>query len=189
VYPDTTLTVARERRAAARELLASNIDPAVDRQVKSAQKIIDEATFKTVALEWIEDGKGEWSEDKSSRLKRYTEKYLFPPIGEKPLVSIETPELYQMLKGVSLYSAYTKEDSCIPDYLHYGNGNNLQISKEDLVAKAATVNCIIRNFLDIASDGIIVEPSFPEIDGIHNLTSTIYHALAQNVYRGEKVKL
>jgi hypothetical protein len=83
-------------------------------------------------------------------------------------------------------STPTKEDSCIPVYLHYGNGN--KIYTEDLVAKAATVNCIFKGFHDIASSGTKCELSFPEIAGIHDLTSTIYHALAQNVYREESAK-
>lgn len=104
-YPETTLTLARDRRKTARELLAAGIDPAVDKLEKAAQKLIDEATFQAVATEWMQDcGK---SEDQVSRVKRYSEKYLFPAIGGKPLVNIETPELYHLLKGVSLHSAYT----------------------------------------------------------------------------------
>lgn len=107
IYPETTLTLARDRRTAARELLALGVDPAVDKLEKAAQRRIDEATFQTVALDWIADGKTEWTEDQTARVKRYSEKYLFPAIGDKPLVNIETPELYQLLKGVSLHSAYT----------------------------------------------------------------------------------
>lgn len=106
-YPETTLTLARDRRAAARELLAAGIDPAVDKQEKAAKRLLNEATFQTVALEWLANC--DKSKDHVDRMQRYAEKYLFPAIGGKPLVSIETPELYQLCKGVSLHSAYTAQ--------------------------------------------------------------------------------
>lgn len=68
-YPEVPLTAARDKRTAARELVAADIDPSVDKQQKAAQKLIDEETFRTVALEWHEACKCDWSEDHAGRVK------------------------------------------------------------------------------------------------------------------------
>ena len=54
VYPDVSLSTARERRDNARRLLADEVDPsAVRRQGKLANIQSAESSFENVALEWF----------------------------------------------------------------------------------------------------------------------------------------
>src|SRR5262249_10341426 len=48
-FPDVTLAKARERRDAARKLIADNADPAI---AKQAEKSAGGDTFRVLALEW-----------------------------------------------------------------------------------------------------------------------------------------
>ena len=55
VYPDTSLALARSKRADARKLLANNLDPSIEkRQIKEAIKAENENSFGKVALRWLE---------------------------------------------------------------------------------------------------------------------------------------
>ena len=74
----------------------------------------------------------------------------------------------------------------LPDTLHYGMG--LKIDIEDLVAKAALLNEIVGGFLNDASHFKVREPiSYPLARSLQDLSSTIYNALAQNVYTEEDI--
>ncbi len=54
VYPDVSLLLARERREAARKLLATGIDPGENRKViKKAKLEGSENSFEVVAHEWL----------------------------------------------------------------------------------------------------------------------------------------
>lgn len=54
VYPTVTLRDAREKRDAARKLLANAIDPSVERRIQKASRIERAAnSFETVAREWF----------------------------------------------------------------------------------------------------------------------------------------
>ncbi len=55
VYPEVSLAEAREKRDQAKKLIASGIDPSVDkRQKQIAQKIALENSFEALAREWHE---------------------------------------------------------------------------------------------------------------------------------------
>lgn len=79
-------------------------------------------------------------------------------------------------------------DVKFPHTLEYGQG--LSITAEDLVAKAALLNSILGGQLnEAARNNRHREPlTFPELNGLYGLASTIYYALAENVYREEVEK-
>ena len=55
VFPDTTLAMARSKRAEARTLLASDQDPSVaKRKAKANAKQTHDNTFQSVAQKWLE---------------------------------------------------------------------------------------------------------------------------------------
>src|SRR5688572_3173440 len=60
VYPDVPLKRAREKRDDARRLVADGIDPAAKRR---EQRRANACTFEAVALEWLEQRAGTWSEE------------------------------------------------------------------------------------------------------------------------------
>ena len=102
VYPEVSLAHARERRDAARKLLATGADPMArrkaDRQIKEQA---DENTFEAVARAWW----AHWSSGKSPRhagyLIRRLEADIFPVIGARPIDSLQAPELVALVKGIA----------------------------------------------------------------------------------------
>ncbi|HLI03797.1 MAG TPA: integrase arm-type DNA-binding domain-containing protein [Terracidiphilus sp.] len=96
-YPDVSLSLARERHAAARKLLASGVDPMAERK---AEKAKEENTFQSVQSRWLEH----WRQGKSPRhvdyVKRRMEADILPCLGARPIALIEAPELVAMVKAI-----------------------------------------------------------------------------------------
>lgn len=101
-YPAVSLSAARKRRDDAKELLAQDTDPGAEKKAKKAAAVAEASnTFKAVAKEWFEEKKPEWSDSHTVHVERWLEKYLYPAIGDRPITSLETSELVQILKQVS----------------------------------------------------------------------------------------
>jgi Arm DNA-binding domain len=107
VYPEVSLVDARQRRDDARKLLANGADPSEAKKIQKAIETARSETFKTVALEWYDQKKGDWSKNHGERLKRRMEMDLFPFIGDKPIADIRTPELVNLLQRVALRTLET----------------------------------------------------------------------------------
>jgi integrase len=95
-YPDVSLSLARERRDAARRLLAVGVDPASKRREEKAAKA---ATFRLVAAEFLEGRRGHWTEAHHARVKARIERF-FSVIGDRPVCTIAAPDLLPVLKGL-----------------------------------------------------------------------------------------
>ena len=100
-YPEVTLAQARERRDAARKLLASGVDPMAQRKAdKTAKQSANANTFEAVARQWW----GGWSPARSPRHADYVirrlEADVFPAIGRRPIAEIEAPELVALVKAI-----------------------------------------------------------------------------------------
>jgi integrase len=101
VYPEVALKDARKARDAARELLASGIDPGDDRrQVKLAKSLSTTNSFEAVALEWLEKQKATWSANYSTKSLLLLQNHLLPWLGHRPILEITPPELLAVLKRV-----------------------------------------------------------------------------------------
>ena len=96
-YPDVSLSLARERHAEARKLLATGTDPMAERK---AEKAAAEDSFQSVAHVWLEH----WQDGKSPRhaayVKRRMEADILPCLGARPIAAIEAPELVAMTKAI-----------------------------------------------------------------------------------------
>jgi hypothetical protein len=74
VYPDVTLLDAREKRDAARKLLANGADPgAVKKAQKAATIALTESSFEIVAREWFVKHAPGWADTHSSKVIRRLE--------------------------------------------------------------------------------------------------------------------
>src|ERR1017187_4170470 len=61
-YPETTLAMARKRHLEARELVAVGEDPGeAKRKAKRLVSIKAENTFQSIAREWLEQNRNQWS--------------------------------------------------------------------------------------------------------------------------------
>jgi integrase len=117
VYPDVGLKDARDRRDAARKLVANDIDPGVNRKaVKSAKTERAANSFEVVAREWYAKNLPTWAATHSNKIIRRFEMYVFPWLGGRPVAEITAPELLTAARRVAdtgaLESAHRVLQTC-----------------------------------------------------------------------------
>jgi len=100
VYPDVGLKDARDRREAARRLLAEGIDPSQARQDEKAAAAADTVTFEKTAREWYEKFRPGWRDTHARIVLQRLEKNIFPAIGTRPVQDIQPPELLRAIRMV-----------------------------------------------------------------------------------------
>jgi len=101
VYPDVSLKQARERRDAARKLLAEGIDPGSQRQADKAERQGAAAnTFEAIAHEFIAQRLADKAESHRSKVQRRLELYVFPYIGKRPVSAVTAPEIRAVLHRI-----------------------------------------------------------------------------------------
>lgn len=98
-YPQVTLAEAREKRDAARKLLASGMIPSQLR--KTNNPTVDESrTFQYVALAWHTSSLQLWSEAHADKILTCLKRYVFPAIGAMDIARVETRHLAQLVKTI-----------------------------------------------------------------------------------------
>ncbi|MEK7307944.1 MAG: integrase arm-type DNA-binding domain-containing protein, partial [Nitrospirota bacterium] len=101
VYPDTTLTGAREKHAEARKLVKEGKDPIeVKKALKQALIEATQNTFEKVALTWFNLKSHSWSQFHSKEIIRRLRKDVFPHVGGKNISVITSDELLLILQGI-----------------------------------------------------------------------------------------
>lgn len=90
-YPDTGLKDARDRRDAARKLLAAGVDPGEERKAQKAAAF-DRAGngFEVVAREWL--SKQTWVPHYRCKVEAWMSKDVYPYIGGRPIADLTAPE-------------------------------------------------------------------------------------------------
>ncbi len=101
VYPDISLLEARERRDAARKILANGADPGEIKKVKKAAAVaLTENCFEMVAREWFSKHAPNWRENHSDKIIRRLEVDIFPWLGARPIGEITAPELLDTIRRI-----------------------------------------------------------------------------------------
>ena len=101
VWPEVSLTQAREMRNEAKLLLKAGKDPQVIKKTQKLSKTIQSSnTFGSVTEEWLAMKKKEWTEGHSHDVKRALEIHVLPYLANRPIAEIETPELLIVLKKI-----------------------------------------------------------------------------------------
>lgn len=107
VYPDVGLAAARAKRQAARNLLASGIDPSQAKKDDKRVKAMAAAnTFELVAREFHAGKVKAWSPSYFEKWLRQLEKDVFPYIGKRPIASITTPMMLEVLRRIEKRGVY-----------------------------------------------------------------------------------
>jgi integrase len=96
-YPDVSLKRAREKRDDARRSVADGIDPGAKRRAEHDAEI---NTFVAVADEWLLTKKNALTPATWERDHRQIHKWVVPYLGNKPIASIEAPDLLEVLKRI-----------------------------------------------------------------------------------------
>jgi integrase len=106
VYPEITLSDARERRAQARKLLAAGKDPAdAKREAKRLAVFKNANSFEAVAREWFEKRKHEWAPVTADAALHRLETFILPRLGPRPIADITAPDVLEMLRAVEAKGA------------------------------------------------------------------------------------
>jgi integrase len=128
-YPETGLKAAREGALAARQLLASGIDPSEARKEDRAElRLVQESakreeaglpaegSFELVAREWFETRRDDWAAGYSSKIIARLEADIFPWMGKEPIDSITPPQLLQVIRRIEnrgvLETAHRALENC-----------------------------------------------------------------------------
>lgn len=94
-YPDTGLADARDKRDAARKLLAAGIDPGEHRKAeKAAGEERAANSFEVIAREWM--ARQTWVDDYRVKLEARMANDVFPYIGRRPVAELGAPEFLQV---------------------------------------------------------------------------------------------
>jgi len=100
-YPETSLAEARQRREAARKLLANGVDPSAARKAQqTARGLLEAEIFEAIAREFQKLKIEEWSTPHARRWLERLEKDVFPWLGSHRLSMITAPMLLQTLRRV-----------------------------------------------------------------------------------------
>lgn len=102
LYPDVSLATARDRRDAARKMVASGRDPSVARTL---ERTSNSNTLESIAREWFAVRSTSWASSHSSKVIGRLENDVFPWLGNRPINSIDAPELLQCLRRVDARGA------------------------------------------------------------------------------------
>jgi Arm domain-containing DNA-binding protein len=81
-YPDVTLKRARDRREAARKLIADDVDPSAQRRTERAALA---QSFRDVADEWLELQRKSLAPETISILGARLNSRLYPYLGSRPM--------------------------------------------------------------------------------------------------------
>lgn len=95
VYPDVTLSKAREGRDAARRLVAEGKDPSAEKQAKKRSQA---DSFKALALEWMDSRNLDPVHDK--KVRQRFKRDLFPKLGAVPITDLTVPMILTALKRI-----------------------------------------------------------------------------------------
>lgn len=101
-YPDTGLAAVRDKRDAARKLLAGGVDPSASRRAHAAARTAAASnSFEVIGREWFAKMKPEWVESHSNKIMARLENDVFPWLGKRPIAEITAVEVLTTLKRIS----------------------------------------------------------------------------------------
>ena len=101
-YPDTSLASARDKRDAARKLLATGVDPGEHRKAEKAAGDDRAAnSFEVVAREWLGKHSPTWAASHGDKIAARLERDLFPWIGRRPIADITAKDLLATINRIT----------------------------------------------------------------------------------------
>ena len=101
VYPEVSLSEAREKRDEARKLLREGIDPSFAKQEqKRAAKMEANNSFEKIARQWHDHNISRWSEGYAKEILHRMENDVFPSLGYYPITRITPPQILQTMRKI-----------------------------------------------------------------------------------------
>jgi hypothetical protein len=111
IYPDVSLSEARDRREQARKLLANDNDPSAVKQAQKAAKLqaVDNS-FAMLAAELHKIKSPMWTPGHAKQWIGNLEKYALPIIGNRPIAEIEPMGLVGIMRTVETNGTFETRD-------------------------------------------------------------------------------
>ena len=102
VYPEVSLTEARQRREDARALLRDGKDPRAERVAsKESERRLSDAAFPTVAASWLAFKRKEWADETYRKASYVTNTYLVPNLKRRPITTLSTKQAADVLASIA----------------------------------------------------------------------------------------
>jgi integrase len=101
VYPEVSLSDARERRIQARKVLAAGQDPGELK--KDAKRVLNQKhanTFEVIAREWHTNRLPKWGPEHAKKILTRLERHVFPSIGTRPIADLTASELLSVMRKI-----------------------------------------------------------------------------------------
>ncbi len=92
-YPIVGLANARRKRLEVKRMLADGIDPIGAKNQAKTDALIKGRTFESVALGWHTEMSAKWAPDYSKTVMSRLKTHLFPLIGTRAIVDLDTHDL------------------------------------------------------------------------------------------------
>lgn len=106
-YPDVGLKAAREKRDAAKQLLANAVDPSVQRKEQKRQVMVEAInTFEAIAREWLKHKSEEWTPAHLLKTTTTMERDAFPVLGKYSIDEIKPKQILEMLRTIEQRGVY-----------------------------------------------------------------------------------
>ena len=100
-HPKITLKIARTVAAEYRALILEGKNPTVEKKVRKTKRVLqDTQTFGSVARDWLDANKADWSANHLKRNEGLIRLYLTPDLGRLPIQEIEESYLFSVLRPV-----------------------------------------------------------------------------------------
>jgi integrase len=113
VYPDVSLKDARDRRDAARRLIANGVDPSDARKAEKAEVQADAETYELVGREWHNKFMANLTERSASEILHRLERDVFPWVGHRPIREVTAPELLAVIRRIESRGAPETARRCL----------------------------------------------------------------------------
>lgn len=101
-YPQVSIKDARAECDRLKQVRADGVIPSLYRKeakIKQAQALKN--SFESVAREWFDTQKSKWVDSHSDKIIRRFERDVFPYIGNRPIDTLDAPELLITMKRIS----------------------------------------------------------------------------------------
>jgi hypothetical protein len=105
-YPEVTLAEGRERREAARKLLANGKDPSLERRLEKMSRAAGGNSFREVAEEFLDKQRREDRSEATLKKNRWLLEPAYAAFGDRPIGEVTAPELLHALRQFELRGRY-----------------------------------------------------------------------------------
>jgi len=105
-YPEVTLADARDRREAARKVLANGKDPSLERRLEKIARAAGGNTFREVAEEFLDKQQREGRAEATLGKNRWLLEPAYATFGDRPIGEVTAPELLHSLRKLELRERY-----------------------------------------------------------------------------------